>query len=509
MYDIFLPILLTVLFIFVNAFFVLAEFSLIRVRGSRLEELVRQGNRAAVLVQKAQKNLNAYLAAVQLGITMASLVIGWIGEPAFEKLIELVLPALNLHQSPALAHALSFIFAFSIITAMHIIFGEQSPKLFAIQHADRISMMTIYPLTGFYYATYAPMWVLDTLATGVARLLGYKGTKGEPLHSDEEIRILLDEREEAGKLSLDRLMMFENLFDFGAAKVRDAMTPRSSVVILALDDAPGEVLRTLQENRYSRFPICTTRARGLDEVIGYLHVKDALNIIIDKKKLDLRTVAKQLKRIGEDVSLEECLGRFQEKRVHIALVVDTAGAVTGLVALEDLVEEIVGEIRDEYDDVPPLLLSKVLVPDAIRIGLPDVFNRYDVIRTMLSALYTARPVFDLAAAETGVCIREKTLTTAIGSSAAIPHARCPGIARPLVGFATLPDGMEWHAPDGQAVRVVFLILTPITMPSAQVTILAGLARLLSTPTLRDRLIEAQSPEDVMEAVEAAEEKIPD
>lgn len=509
MYDILLPILLTIFFIFVNAFFVLAEFSLIRVRGSRLEELVRQGNRAAVLVQKAQGNLNAYLAAVQLGITMASLVIGWLGEPAFEKVVESILPALNLDHSPELAHALSFIFAFSIITGLHIVFGEQSPKLFAIQNADRISMMTIYPLTVFYYATYAPMWLLDTLATGVARMLGYRGSKGETLHSDEEIRILLDEREEAGKLSLDRLMMFENLFDFGTAKVRDAMIPRSNVIILALDDKPAEVLRILQENRYSRFPICTTRAEGLDSVIGYLHVKDALNLIIDKKKLDLRVAAKQLKRIGEDVSLEECLGRFQEKRVHLALVVNTEGTVTGLVALEDLVEEIVGEIRDEYDDVPPLRLSKVLVPEAVRIALPEAFTRYDVIRVMLAALYAARPVFDLAAAETGVCIREKTLTTAIGSFAAIPHARCPGIATPLVGFATIPEGMEWNAPDGQAVRVVFLILTPITMPSAQVTILAGLARVLSTPTLRDRLIEAQSTADVMEAVEAAEEKLPD
>ncbi len=502
-------ILVTLLFIAFNAYFVLAEFSLIRVRASRIEELVDSGSRSARLVQMAQESINAYLAAIQLGITMSSLAIGWLGEPAFLHLILKFAPGLHVNPESHLAHAVSAVFAFGIITAIHIVIGEQTPKLFAIHQAEKISLAIIRPLEIFRRISFAPIWVLDHVSSGIAKFFGLsEEAAGEPLHSDEEIRILLDRREEAGKLSLDSLMMFENLFDFVKSSVKEVMTPADKLVCLFADDETGSS-QLLQSRKYTRYPLCHTRAEGLAGAGRYVHAKEFFQALAMEESVNLQKISRPLARVSETMLLEDCLGLFQQKRICMALVENVQKQIVGLVSMEDLVEEIVGEIRDEFDEVPALKLSEILVGGAVKIGLKHALSKYDVIRELVGAIHFVNPVFNLDEAETAVGVREKTLSTAIGQGTAIPHARLPGLTKPLIAFASLAETMDWGAADGNPVGIVFCILTPSSMPSAQITILSNLARMLSTESLKERLIDAANEADVLEVLLAAEEKVPD
>ena len=509
MSTVLLPLALTILFILINGFFALAEYALIKVRPSRLQELARDGNHAAEKALFALGRINGYLAAVQLAVTMMSLLIGWIGEPTIARLIHALLPENSPLVSATITHTVSFVVAFSIITFFHISCGELIPKLVAIHHAERAVLATIYPLTAFYWFSYGPMWLVDRFAANVARLFGHHKPEDASLHSDEEIKIILDQREEAGKLSLDRLMMFENLFDFGESKVSDVMTPRAKIISLSAhaDDRSANTA-IIRHNHFSRYPLCG-RGQSIDQTDRYVHVKDILDKCSIGEVPDLASIFKPLPTVFESMSLEACLALFQKNRWYIARAVDAAYRVTGIVTTEDLVEEIVGEIRDEFDDVPPLVLSQTIVRGTSLMHLAPDQSKFDAISKMLTSLHNVYPHFRLPDALKSVLAREKTLTTAIGLEAAIPHARIPDITRPLIVFAASKEGIDWSAPDGLPVKLLFCILTPSATPSAQVTILAALARVLSTASLKDRLIDATSEDDVWEVLVTAEEKVPD
>ena len=503
-----MPVLASVaglLLIGVNAFFAMAEYALVRIRPSRIEELARAGRRLAPLIRFASEHLTDYLSAVQLAITMTSLGLGWVAEPGVATLLRGLLPLLPLRLSLAVSASISFALAFLVITALHITFGELLPKILAIRNPERALTITIVPLTGMYYLSYAPMLLLNRTASTLARWLSPRRSAGEETHSEEEIRILLEKREEAGSLSLQRLVMFENLFDFGRTSVREVMTPRGSIAYLSAARSWEENLMVMLQRRASRYLVCKG---DLDTVAGYVHVKDlAFEHLAGGLGPDLLKKARPVLRVREPLALEECLRLFQERRAGLAVVTDGRKKVLGLLTTEDIVEEIVGEIRDEFERPPTVRLTDAFVPSSSELDCHDA-DLLTLLRRGVERLHAARPVFDAAAALNHVYDREKGLSSALGHGAAFPHARVQHLDRALLGFTRCPEGMDLKAVDGKPVQMVFLILTPYNEPTSQLNILSKLARLVMNPTLRDRLLDASTPEEVLEVLRAFEHTVP-
>lgn len=496
---------IAVLLILVNGFFAMAEYSLVRIRASRLEEMIRQGKKSARLIQFAVDRLDGYLSAVQLGITMTSLGLGWVGEPAVARLIQRIFPDLAKPLAVGIAYSLSFTLAFIIITGLHILFGELVPKLTAIRNPEATAGLTIYPMTGFYYLSFLPMQLLRRAANGILRLFGMDPREAEEVHSEDEIKILLEEREEEGELSLQRLLMFENLFDFGHTMAREIMTPRGSIAYLSCSRRWEENLMVIMQRKASRYPVCTDE---IDSVQGYVHIKDlAFEYMTGEKEPDLMEIRRPILIFQEATPLEECLHQFQSKRMSLAVVLNKRKKVTGLISMEDIIEEIVGEIRDEFERAPPLQLSATFVPEACDLHV-CADDRFEFLRTAVAKLHTARPVFNYNDALEHVYLREKGLSSALGHRMAFPHARIQSLGESLFTFLRCDEGIDFKAPDGQPVRMIFLILTPYYEPIAQLSLLSKLAKLVTNTPLRERLFEAQSQEEVKEVITAFEGTIP-
>lgn len=501
-----LRLLAAALLIALNAFLALAEYSLVRLRSSRLEQMVRSGRKTARLVQFAVERIDGYLSAVQLGITMSSLGLGWVGEPAVAELLNRFLPLLWPGVATAVAYSISFTAAFLLITAVHILFGELVPKLLAIGRPERGALLTILPLTGLYYLSFIPMLGLRKAAAGVTRLIGGGREIGREVLSEEEIKIILEQREEQGGMSLQQLLIFENLFDFGRSGVREAMTPKHSIAFLSTTRTWKENLAVITERKESRYPVC----RGdLDAVEGYVHIKDlAFRYMSGEFEPDLLEIRRPILRVPDSMPLAECLRRFQEQQVSLAVVLDREGRVAGLLSAEDIVEELVGEIRDEFDRRPPVRLTDAFVSEACNLQLPAGGKPSRAIRLALEKLHAIRPEFDRADALEELIRRERGLSSALGHGAAFPHARVRSLQRPLFSFCRGPADLAFSAPDGMPVRLMFLILTPYHEPASQLALLSKLARIVSTPSLRDRLLEADTIEEVREVISAFERSVP-
>ncbi len=498
-------LLIAILLVLVNGFFALAEYSLVRLRESRLEELARKGRRRTNLIQFAVDHIDGYLSSVQLGITMTSLGLGWVGEPTVARLIQRLFPLLSSRITLGVATSVSFLLAFIIITIIHLVFGELVPKFMAIRDPARFAMLTILPMTGFYYLSFPPMQLLRRAANGVLRLFGFRPAEAGEVHSEDEIKILLEEREEEGELSLQRLLMFENLFDFGRTLAREVMTPRGSIAYLSCARRWEENLMVMMQYKRSRFLVCRDE---IDSVQGYVHIKDlAFEYMSGEKEPDLMELRRPILVFQETTPLEECLRQFQTRRVSLAVVLNKRKKVLGLLSMEDILEEVVGEIRDEFERPPQVLLSNAFVSEACDLHgcAPD---RSEFLRAAVAGLHKARPAFNLNDAVEHVLLREKGLSSALGHGIAFPHARIQSLSAPLFTFLRCDEGLDFKAPDGLPVRMVFLILTPYYEPVAQLTLLSKLAKLVLNTPLRERLLEAVSSEEVKEVVTAFEDTIP-
>lgn len=495
-------LLVTLLLILINGFFVLSEFSLVKVRVTRLQELAQSGNAKARRAKQIVEKIESFLATTQLGITMASLGIGWIGEPAMAELVGKLLPNLNPGASSVISHAAAFTLAFLIITSLHITIGELVPKYIAIKRPDRAAMAISAPLVMFYHLTYYPMKALNSTARFLMRLMGLESSGKENVHSEEELKMLLGQSQEQGRLSLGRLLMFENLFDFEHSFVKEIMTPRDAVICL-YENAPwSETREIIAKRKFSRYPLCR---EGIDDSASYIFTKD-LNLGPENQP-DVKAKARQLLTFGEDSPLSVVLREMQDRRIHMALVKNPDGRVSGIVTTEDIIEEIVGEIRDENEAVPQVLLSRLLVPEAFIMDLSPV-DRFVAMDALVANLHSARPVFDRDAAWSSVEKRERMLTCAMGHGAAFPHARLASITQPLVVFARCPEGLDFPSLDHLPVSVMFLILTPQADPTQQLRILSELAKLVTNPPLLKKLQNAKSPSDVVEIVKVFERRVP-
>jgi CBS domain containing-hemolysin-like protein len=340
-------LLLTLALVGLNAFFVAAEFALVKVRSSHVEIRAREGSFLARVVRSIIAHLDGYLSATQLGITFASLGLGWIGEPVVARMIAALVETLGFHLTPEIIHRVSLPIAFATITVLHIVLGELAPKSLAIRHSETVAYAVSLPMRAFFIVFKPAIWVLNGLAQVVLRLFRIRPVRESELHSADELRYLLEESQRSGILEAEHHELLENIFEFRRRHVRNVMVPRRRIVALELGMPTDRILDIVIEEGYSRMPVY----RGtLDDIVGIVYTKDLLTLVHLKHLIILEDILRPAITVSEDELLSRLLRRFQSEQVHMAIVTDEFGGTAGLVTLEDILEEIVGEIRDEYDE---------------------------------------------------------------------------------------------------------------------------------------------------------------
>ena len=351
-----------VLLVLANAFFVAAEFALVGARRTRLEEMIRAGDRKAILARRALQSLDRYISATQLGITLASLGLGWVGEPALAHLIEGAFRVLPDGLEAVATHTVAVAIAFSIISALHIILGELVPKALALLFPERISAWVAAPLIGFAWVMTLPIGILNGTANRLLRLFGVKPPgEHERVHSPEEIRMLVEQSQEGGTLLDQDARMLEGVFEFSEKTAEEVMTPRTRVVALRSDLAASAAADVVAEAGRSRYPVYT---RSLDEIVGVVHAKDVLAALRRDPSAPLETLMRPPLLVPGTREVEDVLTDMKRLKSHMAVVLDEYGGTAGLVTMEDLLEEIVGEIQDEYDRAAPAAPAE---PDPARL----------------------------------------------------------------------------------------------------------------------------------------------
>ncbi|HET7025386.1 MAG TPA: hemolysin family protein [Gemmatimonadales bacterium] len=330
-----------------NAFFVAAEFALVGLRRSRIEELAQRGVSSAILARRAVSSLDRYISATQLGITLASLGLGWVGEPALASLIGGWFTGLPAGFQSWATHTVAAAFAFALITVLHIVLGELVPKALAITFPERVSAFTIRPLTAFLWAMTGPITILNGAAGGILRLLGVRRrTSQASLHSPTELRILVEQSQQAGSLGSEDARLLEGVFEFSEKNAEQVMTPRTQMTAIEAGSSVEEAAGVVAAAGRSRYPVYEG---SLDDIVGVVHAKAILAALRAGPHQPVRQVMRPPLFVPGSREVEDVLTDMKRVKSHMAVVLDEYGGTAGLVTMEDLLEEIVGPIEDEYD----------------------------------------------------------------------------------------------------------------------------------------------------------------
>jgi CBS domain containing-hemolysin-like protein len=367
-----------ILLVAANGFFVASEFSLVAVRRSRIVALAETGNRRAKRLLILLDHLNAYISATQLGITMASLALGWIGEPALARLLE---GPLNGRVSDSLRHTISFVAAFTIITFLHIVLGELAPKTLALERAERVALAIALPMRVFHHIFHWPIQLLDWAGSSTVRLFGLRHT-GEiaSVYTVDELRQIIDVSHKSGTLELDEQHLLHRVFEFTDAEVREVMMPRTRVVGLEISSPRDEVVAIVLDNMYSRYPVYR---KSIEDIVGVVHSKDLLGRLVAGEVFDLASIMLPPVFVPEGKKVSRLLKQMQRSRNQMAIVVDEYGGLSGLVTTEDLIEELVGEIRDEHDAGEAVHFQRLADGSQLVDGLLSIFELADAIKVKM------------------------------------------------------------------------------------------------------------------------------
>lgn len=345
-----LLLILTLVFVLANGFFVAAEFAIVKVRSTQLAELAASGSATARMARRLTSRVDAYLSATQLGVTLVSLALGWIGEPTLEKLIEPFFARQGIW-GPSIAHSIAATVAFIAISVLHIIFGELAPKRLAIKRALGTSLVTAYPLHFFYVITFPFVYVLNAIANRLLAAMGIgKADEHEMVHSPEELRMILSNSEKAGVLSQPNREMIEGVFQFSRRTARHIMVPRTDVVILSTEKSIEENLEIIRNTRHTRYPLCNG---NLDDTIGLIHVKDLFLAQLRGPGRRLNDLKREVLFVPENTTVDHVLEQFLESKTHMAIVLDEYGGASGIISMENITEELFGQIQDEFDRERP------------------------------------------------------------------------------------------------------------------------------------------------------------
>jgi len=341
---------ITFLLVFMNSFFVAAEFAIVKVRGSQLEVKVKSGDRYAVLGKHIVHHLDGYLAATQLGVTLASLGLGWIGEPVVSKIVINVMGLFGVNIEPQLAHSIALPVAFVLITILHIVFGELAPKSIAIQRPERTTLLVAYPLQ-FFYIIFKPfIWLLNGIANLLLKLIGISSVQGSEIHTSDELKLIIKQGKESGAIEENDYAIIKNAFHFSEHTVKQIMVPRTQMSAIDINDFNETMLEKVIEENYSRIPCYED---SLDKIAGVVYIKDILIKMRKSEPINIRDIMRPVLLVPDSKRIGQLLKDFQVKHQQIAVVVDEYGGTKGIVTMEDILEELVGEIQDEYDMETP------------------------------------------------------------------------------------------------------------------------------------------------------------
>lgn len=347
-----LDIFITFFLVFLNGFFVAAEFAIVKVRASQLELKAKEGNRIAILSRHIVLHLDGYLAATQLGITLASLGLGWIGEPVVSKIIINLMDLGGFDANPELAHKIALPVAFAIITVLHIVFGELAPKSLAIQRSEKTTLFITYPLQ-FFFIIFRPfIWILNGIANFILKGIGITNVHGADVHSSEELIYLVQEGQKSGEINEAEYKIIKNAFEFSEQTAKQVMVPRTQVFAIDINDSGETIIEKIISESYSRIPCYDN---NLDNIVGVLYLKDLLIAAHRNESLDIRNIMRSMHVVPETKGIGHLLNEFQIKRQQMALVVNEYGGTEGIITMEDILEELVGEIQDEYDNEIPVV----------------------------------------------------------------------------------------------------------------------------------------------------------
>jgi CBS domain containing-hemolysin-like protein len=345
-------IFITFMLVFFNGFFVAAEFAIVKVRASQLELKIKEGNRTAILSKHIVSHLDGYLAATQLGITLASLGLGWIGEPVVSKIIINIMDLFGMAINPELAHKIALPVAFAIITVLHIVFGELAPKSLAIQRSEKTALFIAYPLQ-FFFIIFRPfVWILNGIANFILKSVGISAVHGADAHSSEELQYLVQQGQKSGEIDDAEYKIIKNAFYFSEQTARQIMVPRTQLFAIDVNDFNEAMLDKLIDESYSRIPCYED---NLDNVIGVVYLKDLLLATRKDKQFNLRNLVREMLIVPDSKRIGQLMNEFQIKHQQMALVVNEYGGTEGIITMEDILEELVGEIQDEFDNEIPFV----------------------------------------------------------------------------------------------------------------------------------------------------------
>ncbi|MEI3609989.1 hemolysin family protein [Pseudogracilibacillus sp. SO10305] len=342
-----LNITLVALLILMTAFFVATEFAIVKVRTTRIDYLIEEGNKNAILVKKILSNLDGYLSACQLGITVTALGLGWLGEPTIMRLLGPLFDELAINQ--AVASILSFGIAFFTITYLHVVIGELAPKTIAIQKAEALTLFLARPLILFYKIMYPFIWLLNGSARIFIRLFGFKPMDGhEVAHTEEELRIILSESYKSGEINQAEMTYVNNIFEFDERVAKEIMVPRTEMICFYKEDSFQTNLDVVYDGQFTRYPVADG---DKDNIIGLVNVKEIFTARLkEEQPVTIDQYVRPIIHVSEATPIRQLLLKMQKDRIHMAVVIDEYGGTAGLVTVEDILEEIVGEIRDEFDE---------------------------------------------------------------------------------------------------------------------------------------------------------------
>lgn len=336
---------LMVLLVVLNGLFVSAEFAIVKIRTGRIDNLAEEGRKSAIIAQSLLNHLDGYLSACQVGITLCSLGLGWLGEPIVATMLYPLFEQLGLSDKPL--HIVSLTISFLLIAILHIVLGELAPKTIAVRKAETITLLLARPMKLFYLLMYPFIWVLNVLSSALLRLFGFSRESSlDSLHTEEEIRIMMKESSESGLIDSAEMSLVDNIFEFGDTTAREIMIPRTEMICLYTRHSIEENLEIALDGTRTRYPVCNN---DKDHIIGFLHIKD----LIRSNSPDYLSLIRPIMAVPESIHISELMKRMQRGRTQIAILIDEYGGTSGMVTLEDIVEEIVGEIQDEFDEERP------------------------------------------------------------------------------------------------------------------------------------------------------------
>lgn len=331
-----------------NAFFVAAEFALVKIRITQIAEHVKRGRKFAPIAQNILEHLDSYLSACQLGITFTSLGLGWVGEPLLAEMFRQPIASLGVTSEPLL-HLISFGIGFGILTFLHIVLGEQAPKMLAIQKPESTTLFISFPLQLFYTVFKPVIWILNQSANYFLRLIGIDPVRpSELVHTAEELELMVDEGAKHGVLTKTEQELISSIFEFSNTTAKEIMVPRTDVIAINLNTPRDRLIQIVTEEGYSRMPVYK---ESVDNVIGLIYTKDLISLLEHRDLIVLQDIIRPAYFVPSAMKISQLMKELQDRKMHMAVVVDEFGGTEGIVTMEDILEEIVGEIHDEYDEV--------------------------------------------------------------------------------------------------------------------------------------------------------------